>query len=599
MPTPLQLDLWPHNSPQSSTLLWLPQPPEYQEEEPTGGNGEGLTHSWDAGGEGVAEEYYSPPLTEEEENSSEEQSTESNDQAGWETMDELDLSEGTVNIDVEGKSYREEDEHMTIWQQQKQIEENPLQGEEEQESNDYETAGRSDYQQQNDPFINSSVEHKSGEGESERSFEHELEQIVDHLTSPIKHEEPPLQTNVSTNHTARLETTEASELPFLAGNPSSPTPPTKNLPLPRPASSAASHQTANDDNVSSGLTMEESQRRYNAPSTNPSYCMCPCSCSPTTQPPKQEDSTTKKNPTVTNLTTSRSRSTKRPTRYRSRYMRPPQTAKPFRKGTTPTPAKMSTKNYGRYTSNVGFKYPDFDTFGEFGSVVKSKPEESKPAPSQFYEDPSTSQMLLPYHQNTTSLPQKPTYVTPNVVFTTPAPVPQSSLIPPAKPILPSDFYEAPSNSQMLLPYHQNTTLLPQKHTYATPGPNVVFTTPPPPPIPRTSPSSVIPSAKPVLAPPQEPFIEEADIQSEENSFSVFIFVNASFPLFRDLFSVVFLRWIILFNLFLFFPKEFKQQVILIREIRFNLVMFEPNVVILMFHQYLYILNRQLVALVVW
>ena len=100
---------------------------------------------------------------------------------------------------------------------------------------------------------------------------------------------------------------------------------------------------------------------------------------------------------------------------------------------------MRTENYGRYTSDVGFNYPDFDTFGEFGSVIKSKPEESDPSPSHFNEAPSNSQLLLPHYQKTTSLPPQPTYVTPNVVFTTHLPVPytsQSPVIPPAQPILP-------------------------------------------------------------------------------------------------------------------------------------------------------------------
>ena len=145
-------------------------------------------------------------------------------------------------------------------------------------------------------------------------------------------------------------------------------------------------------------------------------------------------------------------------------MRPPQTAKPSRKTTTTTPAKMRTDNYGRYTSDVGFNYPDFDTFGEFGSVIKSKSEESTSAPSRFYEAPSNSELLLPskhlYYQNTTSLPPKPTYVSPNVVFTTP---------------LPGPF---------------------------------------------TSQSSVLPPAKPILPPPQEPFLEISNTQNEENFFSV-------------------------------------------------------------------------------
>ena len=94
---------------------------------------------------------------------------------------------------------------------------------------------------------------------------------------------------------------------------------------------------------------------------------------------------------------------------------------------------MRTEHYGIYGSDLGFNYPDFDTFGGFGSVLKSKPEKSKATPSQFYEAPSKSQLLLPYYQNTTSSPQKSTYVTLNVVFTTPPPT--SSVLPPAKPIL--------------------------------------------------------------------------------------------------------------------------------------------------------------------
>ena len=94
---------------------------------------------------------------------------------------------------------------------------------------------------------------------------------------------------------------------------------------------------------------------------------------------------------------------------------------------------MRTEHYGIYGSDLGFNYPDFDTFGGFGSVLKSKPEKSKATPSQFYEAPSKSQLLLPYYQNTTSSPQKSTYVTLNVVFTTPPPT--SSVLPPAKPLL--------------------------------------------------------------------------------------------------------------------------------------------------------------------
>ena len=387
----------------------------------------------------MAQEYYSPPIQEEAE-SPEESSTGSGGQIGWETRGELYLSTGAG---VEGRSLSQEDGHLAIWQE---IGEKPLHGG---SSNHYVTAGRSDHQDQGNDLVNTSVQRELEESDS--FYEHHLAEA--NLTL---HEEPSLSTNssISISHTAASsETTERSELPFLAGNPASPTSPTRNLPLPRPASRASKNQASDDDDVSPGLTMEESQRRYYTPSSSTS-CMCPCACSSTTQPPRQENTTTKKYPTVTTSKGSRSRATKRP-RYRSRYLRPPQTAKPPRKTTTTTSAKMRTENYGRYTSDVGFNYPDFETFGEFGSVIKSKPEEPKQSPSPFYEAPSNSELLLPskhlYYQNTTSLPPKPTFVNPNVVFTTPLPGPytsQFSALPPAKPILPppeEPFYEISSS----------------------------------------------------------------------------------------------------------------------------------------------------------
>ena len=262
MPAPLPFDLWPQSAPQFSPLLMIAQPPQTVEEDqptggnnrdqPTGGSAEGLTHSsWEAaGGEGVAQEYYGSPILEQ---NPEEESTESGE-IGWETRGEFFLSTGAG---VEGRSYSEE----TIWQNEEKTEEK-LDGEE----------------QGSQRFATEHRDHRSGE--ISRSFEHQ--QTTDINSTPATRvKEPPYKTDSN-----RDQSVSSSELPFLAGNPSSPSPPPQHLPLPRPASSATPNDPTSSDNLdaSPALTLEESQRRYYAPLSDPS-CMCPCTCAPTTTQP--------------------------------------------------------------------------------------------------------------------------------------------------------------------------------------------------------------------------------------------------------------------------------------------------------------------------
>ena len=416
VPVPLAFDIWPENSAQSSPLLILPA--ESSVEEPTGRKSEGVTQSWDAGGEVVAQEYYSAPIRDEEVFPREWQE-ETSGLEGWKTKEDIDSGVGAESFEeVEGREYIEEGEeeyHATSTFQKQEIEEYLVK--EEKNSDSFMPAIEAHNQEQTNTLASSSLEQEIKEEGSETPVEYQ--QHANNLTLPITPEKP------------ESETTKPSNLPFLAGNPSLPSPPPQSASLPPTQSHTRSQR---EDSEAPGLAMEESQMQYFAPSPSPS-CMCPCECGSTTSAPRQNAEKSYFPATIHRV--SKSRVTKRP-KHRNRYLRPPQTAKPSRRKTTTTsPAKLKTGNLGKFTSEVGFNYPDFDTFGEFGSVIKSKSEKSEPSSSQFYEAPSKSPLLVPISRNTTIFPLAPTYVTPNVVFTTPAPIyPRSTftILPPVKPI---------------------------------------------------------------------------------------------------------------------------------------------------------------------
>ena len=247
---------------------------------------------------------------------------------------------------------------------------------------------------------------------------------------------------------------EATQLAFMASapDPSTPAPPHQS-PLPRPSS--LDHLTP-----PMSLEMVESRRHYYEPSS----CSCPCACRlpPPAARTAPTTTTTITTTTTTSTTTTKTTSTEEP-RYVTRNPNPSRKLGGYRNHKT-RHFSEKPKSDNNYMSEVGFNMPDFDTFGEFGSVIKKPPVHPDMAESPSSQFFSASRHQL-FKEKSQTFKKNQSQEAPSDAFTAPKP--------------PSSLHSANSSSA----------------TYLS---NIVLTTE----LPASSSAKPLPPAPPLQPPPQ-------------------------------------------------------------------------------------------------